>query len=160
MIRLAKTEDLPVILEIYEYARKFMKENNNPTQWGDHFPPRELLEKDIENRQLYVYEEKNMVHGVFAFIIGKDVTYEHIEGKWLSDVLYGTIHRIASDGKIKGLVNKDVCYCEQQIKHLRIDTHLNNQIMQHAILKNGFSQCGIIYVKDGSPRIAYEKIVK
>lgn len=32
------------------------------------------------------------------------------------------------------------------------------QIMQHLICKNGFQKCGIIYVEDGSPRIAYEKI--
>ena len=30
--------------------------------------------------------------------------------------------------------------------------------MQHLIEKNGFQRCGIIYVEDGSPRIAYEKI--
>jgi len=30
--------------------------------------------------------------------------------------------------------------------------------MQHVIEKNGFKKCGIIYVKDGSERIAYELI--
>lgn len=40
---------------------------------------------------------------------------------------------------------------------MRIDTHENNKVMQHLIKKNGFQECGIIYVEDGSPRIAYEK---
>lgn len=31
--------------------------------------------------------------------------------------------------------------------------------MQHLILKNGFEQCGIIHIADGSERIAYEKVV-
>ncbi len=159
MIRLATKQDLTVILNIYEYARDFMRKNGNPTQWNNNFPPKDLLIEDIEKKRLYVYEENHKVHGVFAFIIGNDSTYEYIEdGNWLSEELYGTIHRIASDGKIKGMLNKAVCYCEKQIQHLRIDTHPNNKIMQHLILKNGFSQRGIIYVDDGSPRIAYEKM--
>ena len=34
MIRLAKEKDLDNIQEIYVYARKFMAEHGNPTQWG------------------------------------------------------------------------------------------------------------------------------
>lgn len=37
------------------------------------------------------------------------------------------------------------------------DTHQDNKITRHLIEKNGFAKCGIIYVADGSPRIAYEK---
>ena len=58
-----------------------------------------------------------------------------------------------------------VCFGEssffqkKKIGHLRIDTHADNHIMQHLILKNGFEQCGIIHIADGSERIAYEKVV-
>ena len=31
-------------------------------------------------------------------------------------------------------------------------------IMQHTILKQGFSYCGIIYLESGDPRLAYQKI--
>ena len=31
-------------------------------------------------------------------------------------------------------------------------------IMQKVLLKNGFQETGIIYVEDGTPRIAYEKV--
>jgi RimJ/RimL family protein N-acetyltransferase len=44
-----------------------------------------------------------------------------------------------------------------QIPNIRIDTHRDNAIMQHLLEKNGFVKCGIIYVEDGSPRIAYQK---
>ena len=30
--------------------------------------------------------------------------------------------------------------------------------MQHILEKHGFQRCGIIYVKDGTERIAYQKI--
>ena len=42
-IRPADKEDLPRILQIYEYARKFMKETGNASQWKDSFPPERLL---------------------------------------------------------------------------------------------------------------------
>ena len=159
MIRIAKSEDLPAILEIYSYARAFMARNGNPTQWADKYPEESLLRNDIENSNLYVVEEARHICGVFAFIIGPDETYSLIEqGEWLSDREYGTIHRVAGDGTVHGLLQKAVSYCEQRIPHLRIDTHQDNMIMQHVILKCGFCKCGIIYVSDGSPRIAFEKI--
>lgn len=159
MIRHAKMADLPMILEIYDYARAFMAENGNPTQWADRYPEESLLRSDIENQNLYVMEEAGHVCGVFAFIPGADETYAVIEqGGWLSDSEYGTIHRVAGDGTVHGLLQKAVSYCEKRISHLRIDTHQDNRIMQHVILKCGFRKCGIIYVSDGSPRIAYEKI--
>ena len=47
---------------------------------------------------------------------------------------------------------------KRQTKHLRIDTHHDNAIMQHVILKNGFTRCGIIHIASGAERIAFEKI--
>ena len=54
MIRLAKTEDLNNITDVYSYARKFMAENGNPTQWGTNYPSEQLIENDINNKKMYV----------------------------------------------------------------------------------------------------------
>lgn len=159
MIRTATMADLPEILKIYEYARNFMAKTGNPTQWGNYFPPRDLLEEDIPLGRLFVYEGNGKLCGVFAFIIGDDPTYSIIEqGQWLSDTPYGTLHRVASDGSEHGFLGKCLEFCEQKISHIRIDTHENNVVMQKAIAKNGFTKCGIIYTDDGSPRIAFEKL--
>ena len=158
-IEKARLEDLPQILQIYAYARKFMKQSGNPRQWGNSFPPENLLVKDIEKEQLYVVKDDAGIHGVFAFIIGKEPTYEKIEaGAWISDTEYGTLHRVAGDGTVHGIFDKIVDFCEQKIEHLRIDTHEENRIMQHLISKNGFQKCGIIHVLDETPRIAYERL--
>ena len=45
MFRGAVRGDLPQILKIYAHARAVMKASGNPTQWGDNFPPQELLQK-------------------------------------------------------------------------------------------------------------------
>ena len=159
MIRLAKTEDLNNITDVYSYARKFMAENGNPTQWGTNYPSEQLIENDINNKKMYVIEEENQIHAVFMFDICEDETYEVIKnGQWLSDEEYGVIHRVASDGKIKGVLNKAVDFCSAKKAHLRIDTHKDNKIMQHQIEKNGFKTCGIIELLNGDERIAYEKI--
>ena len=159
MIRLAVPNDFSSIMSIYAYARSFMQETGNPNQWGNHFPPDELIHNRIRDKQLFVFERDGILHGVFAFIIGEDPTYLQIDnGSWLSDEPYGTIHQVASDGSIHGFFSQIVDYCQSRIPHLRIDTHTDNKIMQHLILKNGFKQCGIIYVRDHSPRLAFERV--
>lgn len=158
-IRKAMLSDLENILDIYEYACSYMKKNGNSTQWGASYPSRELLEDDIRKEQLYVIMVDDIPHGVFAFIVGEDPTYKYIEnGQWLSNEPYGTIHRIAGDGTIKRMFSIALEYCSSIIPHIRLDTHKDNKTMQHLALKNGFKECGTIYVSDGSPRIAYEKI--
>lgn len=159
IVRNAAEKDLNEIMQIYAYAREFMAKNGNPNQWGTAFPPEKLIYDDIKSGRLYVIQENGCIHGVFAFIIGDDPTYGYIEnGNWLSDGEYGAIHRVASDGKIHGVLKTAVDYCLTKITHLRIDTHKNNKIMQKQILKNGFTECGTIFIEDGSARIAYERI--
>lgn len=155
----AEMRDLPRILEIYAYARNFMRETGNPDQWRNNFPPEALLAEDIKKGNLYVIKEDDAIHAVFFFAIGADPTYAKIEqGEWLSDTEYGTIHRVAGDGTLHGVLGMIVAFCSRKISHLRIDTHEDNKVMQRAISKNGFQKRGIIYIEDGSPRIAYERV--
>lgn len=154
-IRLAEQTDLERILEIYAIARKFMADNGNPTQWKNEHPRREILEEDIRLRRLFVVEGED-VCGVFMFAIGDDPTYAYIEGDWSADAPYGVIHRIAGVGG--GIFAAALEFCAGQIHHLRIDTHADNKPMQHVVEKAGFSRRGIIYVADGTPRIAYDRV--
>lgn len=157
-IRNAKISDLNSILKVYETAREYMRQSGNPNQWGNSKPQKELLESDIRKNELFVGEDDNgNIHFVFAFILGADPTYSYIEnGNWLSDKPYGTIHRIASDATVSGVVKTAVEYCKKTISNIRIDTHKDNKTMQHVLEKNGFVKCGIIYLEDGDPRIAYQ----
>lgn len=155
-IRPAVAWDLGRILNIYEFAREYMRENGNPNQWNGSYPPRELLEQDIQKGQLYVYEDSQGVHGVFAFIPGSDPTYGYIEdGAWLNEEPYAAIHRLAGDGS-GGIFRECMAFCRAESPQLRADTHRDNRVMQHLLEKHGFVRCGIIYLKDGSPRIAYQ----
>lgn len=157
-IRNTTLADFPKILSIYAYAREQMRQKGNPLQWGDNRPSEAVLLEDIRKCRSYVMEEKNQICGVFTFIIGEDPTYQIIkDGHWLNEAPYGTIHRIASSGAAKEIFQKCLVYCLAQIPNLRIDTHEDNVLMQHLLEKHGFHKCGIIYVEDGSPRLAYQK---
>ena len=74
MIRKANLHDLPRILEIYAYARQFMRNTGNPTQWREGTPAESTLRRDMAAGQLYVQEDDE-VHAVFALILGADPTY-------------------------------------------------------------------------------------
>lgn len=156
MIRKAVYEDLEQILDLYARARAFMRAHGNLEQWKGGLPHRETLEADIEKGQLYVIDEDG-IRGVFAFIPGIDPTYGYIEGAWGSEEPYAAIHRVAGDGRTKGVFEKIVAFCAQRCPHLRIDTHKDNYPMQGAVLKQGFTYRGIIYLENGDPRLAYER---
>ena len=158
-IRPATEEDLPRILDIYAGARRRMAAGGNATQWGDHYPPADLLAEEIHAGCLYAIVGAGILRGVFSFRIGPDPTYARIgEGAWLSDTPYGTVHRLAGDGETHGIFAAAIAFCRGRISHLRIDTHENNRIMQKLITRSGFVRCGIIRTDDGTARIVYESL--
>lgn len=163
-IRHSQTSDLPGILRIYARARKFMVENGNPNQWSaKNWPPQELVESDILAKKSYVCVHNGNIVGTFFYDFGKnsEPTYNTIkDGAWLSNAPYGVIHRIASDGTVRGTASFCLDWAFKRCGHLRIDTHGDNSIMQNLLKKNGFVHCGTIYVtEDTDPRLAFEKTV-
>ena len=153
--RNATIADFEEILAIYERARRYMRETGNKTQWSGGYPSREVILSDIENGNLYVITGDG-IEAVFAFIRGEDPTYEYIKGEWLDTLPYCAVHRVASAGKTKGMLNAVMNYCFSQCDNIKIDTHEDNRVMQHQLEKYGFSPCGTIYLENGDPRIAYQ----
>lgn len=160
-IRQAVWRDLPEILNIYEIARCFMAANGNAGQWGTEHPKEEILREDMAQGRLYAVTKHEKICGVFALISGVDPTYTRIDGgNWHKEKPYLTIHRIAGNGTARGIFAACLEFAKQRSSYLRIDTHEKNGVMRHLLEKNGFRYCGIIYVRDGSPRIAYDYSVE
>ena len=162
-IRKTTEQDVPRIMDIYCYARKYMAEHGNPTQWGPtNWPPESLIYQDIRDGNSYVcVKEDGDVIGTFFFIQGEDIepTYRVItDGSWIDDSAYGVVHRIAGDGSEKGIGAFCLNWAYEQCGHLRIDTHGDNIVMQNLLRKLGFVHCGTVYVhEDKNPRLAFEK---
>lgn len=165
-IRRSTLQDLERIMEIYAYARAFMAEHGNPNQWGPtNWPPEALIRRDIADGNSYVCEnEDGRIACTFFYICGPDIepTYREItDGTWLDDSPYGVVHRIASDGTVKGIGAFCLNWAYSRCGHLRIDTHGDNTVMQNLLKKLGFVHCGTIYVEeDDDPRLAYERSQK
>ena len=129
-IRPTELKDLPLVMEIYDYARAFMRANGNATQWIDGYPSESFIRQEIEDGHSYVCtDEQGEILGTFCFILGEDPTYLNI---------------------YEGF---------EHFENIRVDTHRDNKVMQHILTKYGFQRCGIIYVKNGTERIAYQRIL-
>lgn len=163
-IRNAQVEDLSQIRGIYDAAKAYMDASGNPNQWKAGYPPEDFLRQDIELNRLFVCEEADVLYGVFLFSVMDDPTYHQIDGAWKNDEPYSVIHRIASGGQKNGIFGTVLEFCkermaEENVVNLRIDTHEDNKTMQHLVEKYGFERCGIIYLENGSPRIAYQMVL-
>ena len=138
-----------------------MAQSANPNQWRSNWPPQALIEHDIASGHSYVCEQDGRVVGTFFFEAGADIepTYAIIiDGKWQDDSPYGVVHRLARDSGAKGVGAFCLNWCYGQCKHLRIDTHPDNKVMQNLLARLGFVYCGIIHVvQDPAPRLAFEK---
>ena len=155
-IRPATEDDFERITEIYRAAREYMIRSGNPTQWGKTDPRPEVILADIREGRCRAVCDGEVIRGVFALIDGEEPTYRHIDGAWLNDGEYIAIHRVASDGTAHGIFRCAADHCKKLAPNVRIDTHADNKTMQRQIEKNGFIKCGTVYLKNGSPRIAYQ----
>ncbi|WP_455591007.1 GNAT family N-acetyltransferase [Bacteroides sp.] len=159
-IRPTCLEELDEVMPFYDRARLFMATNGNANQWINGYPAPDDIRRDILNGNSYVFvNEGKELEGIFTFIQGEDPNYRIIEkGAWLNDNPYGVIHRIASRGRVKGLM--DICleWCAARCPNLRVDTHKDNKVLQNILHKNGFTYCGIIYVSNGTERLAFQRV--
>lgn len=160
-VRKARHSDMAEIMMVMEAAKKIMRQSGNLHQWGEGYPSEEVIEADMDKDGGFVIEDCNRIVGYFAFLPSPEPTYAKIfEGEWLDDEQpYHVVHRIASYPDVHGIFGTVMDFCFSHDTNIRIDTHRDNIIMQHNILKHGFNYCGIIYLLSGDERLAYQKII-
>ncbi|HHQ4317978.1 GNAT family N-acetyltransferase [Clostridium perfringens] len=165
--RQAKISDLDQIVEIIELSKKYLKETK-VDQWQDGYPEKEDLRRDIESRNSYVLTNKDEIVATTVISLDGESTYNSIfNGEWITNEDYIVMHRVAVHDKYKGkgifkelIKEAEVLALNKGISSIKIDTHRDNISMQRAVVKNDFKKCGIIYLEDGSERIAFEKVLK
>ena len=147
------------IMKVMDAAKRIMRQSGNMHQWSDSYPSETAIMADMERNGGYVIEDSDKIVGYFAFLPSPEPTYSKIyDGEWLDDTQpYHVVHRIASYPDVHGIFNNIMDFCFSHDKNIRIDTHHDNKIMQHNILKHGFTYCGIIYLLTGDKRLAYQR---
>ena len=119
-------------------------------QWQKGYPSREVWLSDIEEGCTYLAVDEEKVLGIFAFQTTPDPSYGEIEGKWLTDGPYASMHRVCvADGcKGKGVAGQ----------MFRKGFALAEELAAVRLLP-----CGNIRLvggtEDGDPRIAFEKVL-
>ena len=111
-------------------------------KWGTTYPPVDMIEHDIRMGNAYVCERKQSRYCLFFTMhLENDVTYTTIyDGNWLNDAPYGVVHRIASDGTVKGAASFCLSWAFSQCHNLKIDTHQDNLVMQSLLAKLDFKK--------------------
>lgn len=169
-IKIINLDELNQVMEIINQAKELLKKDS--LQWQQGYPNVDTMTNDILNRHLYGYYIKNKLIGIVALIIGLDDNYCEIEnGNWQIKANSNdlTIHRIAVRNEFHKqkigdkLIKFSIEYARKKgIKSIKVDTHLKNISMQQILIKNNFTQRGIIYLKrdeiDNS-RLAYELLI-
>lgn len=166
--RIAEIEDLNQIMVVIEDAKDYLKKQG-VDQWQDGFPDESTIREDILHHKSYVFVEDEEIVGFMVLNLSEEPSYQTIyDGEWkLTSGRYITIHRTAiREGyRGKGLSIRMFFLAEQvalqnKMKSIRIDTHRDNQLMQHLCVKYGYEYCGVIHlVRTEDERIAYEKIL-
>ena len=159
-IRATQPTDMAEIMKVMDAAKTIMRQSGNMHQWGDGYPSESAIIADMERNGSFVVEDDGRIVGYFAFLPSPEPTYDIIyDGEWLDDQQpYHVVHRIASYPDAHGIFTSIMDYCFSHDTNIRIDTHRDNTIMQHVILKYGFTYCGIIYLLSGDERLAYQML--
>ena len=168
MIRKSTLQDLDNLLALFDEARATIA-TLGIDQWQNGYPSREVIERDIERGESYLYEENGETLATFAMLREREPTYDIIyDGAWLTGdtVAYTAIHRFAIAVRARGggiageILAYAGAYSQGKCKpSLRIDTHEGNIVMRRMLEKNGFVHCGRITLTDGASRVAYEKLL-
>ncbi len=168
IIRKSIKDDIAPLMALFTEARSTIAKLGI-NQWQDGYPNEEVIREDLEHSRSFAVEFDGEVVGTFALMYHGEPTYDVIrDGNWLSgeDKAYLAIHRVAVAVKSRGtgISSAIMSFAAGEALNagkgsLRIDTHEGNVVMRRMLEKNGFTYCGIIYLENGDPRVAYERIL-
>lgn len=164
--RKSTKKDIKEIMDIIKQAQSYFK-IQGINQWQNGYPNEEVINIDVNKGHSYVLLKENKIVATVAISFDGEKNYDTIyEGAWLTNDTYGVIHRIAVSNNYKslGLSHKIIKYTEKlckdnNINSIKVDTHIENMVMQNLLKRNDFKYCGVIYLDDGDKRVAFEKII-
>jgi len=159
----AKINDVTKIEKLIKEAKLYLKENN-VDQWQDGYPNSKIILNDINLKNGYILKDDKEIVAYFAIDLFEDPNYQEIDGKWLNNGDYASLHRLCIANKYRGKGISDDIFTfvkgyvkNHRIYNIKIDTHKDNLVMKKIIENQGFEYCGIITLKrDKSLRMAYQ----
>ncbi len=164
LFRKAEKRDTEQIWQIILQAKEQMRLRGS-MQWQTGYPAVENIADDVEKGYGYVMCEADNVIAYAAVVFDGEPAYETIEGKWLTNLPYVVVHRLAVAVAMKQrgigalfMQETEALARGRNVQSFRVDTNFDNLYMQKILAKTGFTYCGEI-MYDGNARMAYEKVL-
>ena len=165
LLKLADIQDLTIAIQLIEQGKAFLK-SLGIDQWQNGYPDEVCIKNDILERKGYFLVYGKAIVGYMCIDFDGEPAYDNLQGKWLSHMPYVVVHRMVINNtfKKKGLASiafqlVEKLAIQNGIQSFRVDTDIDNKIMQHILNKNGFQYCGIVNF-DNSEKIAFEKLIR
>lgn len=164
VLRSADERDAPVIWDILQGAIE-QRRLEGSDQWQNGYPNEQTVRDDLARSVAYVLTENDAVIAYAAIILDGEPAYDAIDGQWLTDGQYATVHRVARARDVRsmgvatiflGLI-EGLCI-GLGVPGIRLDTNFDNLAMLKILDKLSYRYCGEIFY-EGAPRRAYEKIL-
>ncbi|WFD08705.1 GNAT family N-acetyltransferase [Tepidibacter hydrothermalis] len=154
LIRKARIEDLKIIMNIISNAINDM-ESKGIYQWDNTYPNKEVFSIDILKNNLYVYVDKNIIHGFIALNEHQEDEYESLKWKYISGK-HLIVHRLCVDPKYqgKGIAKNLIQFTEKYAKEnnyesIRLDAFSQNEQACKLYANFGYNKVGMITFRKG-----------
>lgn len=165
--RRAEEGDIEDLLSIVAEARDYLAACG-VDQWQHGTAPGEaLFRQDIAAGSCWIFTHEGEPAGCISVCLAPEEAYDELEGTWLTDGPYGTVHRVAVREKYRGrglatemLQFAEDILCGMGRASIRVDTHVDNAPMNTLLPKHGYTRCGVVrYPRPGGDlvRVGYEK---
>lgn len=145
--RLGRKEDLDAICELISGAVELM-ERQGIHQWDEVYPARDVFDKDIENKSLYVALDGEKIAAIYVISGEADEAYDKVTWRDPKESAY-IIHRfcVAPEYQNKGVGRIVLAHIEEQIaelgyKSVRLDVFIDNPYAQRLYIRNGYELRG------------------
>jgi len=164
MIRKGNKADLPAIMKMVGDTVQIMKEEQND-QWDEKYPTMSIIEHDVQNGSLYVYEENEQVVG--SITVDTNLPNEYLDIPWGQEIPAYTFHRLVISAAVreKGIASSLISHAEKvamqhNTPYMKIDTYSLNKKAQALFEKNGYVKAGeMTFHGKENPFNCYEKIL-
>lgn len=166
MIRKAKISEIDVITNLVTQCGAHMRANGI-SQWLEGYPNQEIIQADIEEGTVFVYEEDNHIKSMVVLNEKQDDEYRELN--WLTDnnTKNLVVHRLATLPQLqgKGFGSKMMEFAEQyatdnNYDSIRLDTFSQNKGNISYYLKRGYEEIGNVKLKyrDDYHYVCFEKL--
>lgn len=154
LVRSAREEDLPAVIDIFFGAVRFMR-SKGIEQWDELYPDQAILSEDICRKEMFLLEEDGIP--VSAFVLNGEQMEEYGAVPWkFSGQNVRVIHRLCVDASKQGRgLGKLSLLCAEEILRgrgcgvVRLDAYSKNPAALRLYESSGYRRAGEAVFRNG-----------